>query len=152
MEAVPMRIYAYIAAALALIGAAIYVNQLQKKASRVDAAEARAEAAENQVTAERAARAHEQRIAKEASDGYQSDLKRLETERTAPDPVVRLCKRAAASVPTGGSAATGPDAAGATDHVEAAQTDIGPALMDYGIACEANALQLTRLQEWIRAR
>jgi Flp pilus assembly protein TadB len=147
-----MKLYIYAAAALALIGAALYVNQLQKKASRVDAAEARAEAAENQVTAERAARAHEQRIAKEASDGYQNDLKRLATERAVPAPVVRLCRSAPRPVPTEGGTATGLDAGGAADHVEAAQTDIGPALMDYGIACEANALQLTRLQGWIMDR
>lgn len=145
-----MKLYIYGAIALALIAAGLYLHNLQERASRVDAAEARAEAAENQITAERAARAHEQRIAKEASDGYQNDLRRLELERAAV-PVVRL-RKCPVAVPAGGSAASGSDAAG-TGHVgEEAAADIGAALIAYGIACEGNALQLTRLQEWVRAR
>jgi hypothetical protein len=149
-----VRLWLYVAALAALAGAGLYLHHLQEKASRVDAAEARAEAAENQITAERAARAHEQRIAKEASDGYQNDLRRLEFER-ASIPVVRL-RKCPASVSAGSAAAAGPDAAGAGRGGEEAAADLGPdigaALIDYGISCEANALQLTRLQEWVLAR
>jgi hypothetical protein len=41
-----MRLWLYVAALAALAGAGLYLHHLQEKASRVDAAEARAEAAE----------------------------------------------------------------------------------------------------------
>jgi hypothetical protein len=108
------------------------------------------------ITAERAAREHELKIAKEASDGYQADLKRLEAERVLePVPVVRLCRKPA-TVSASGPAAVGSDAASTPNDVEAAQTDIGPdigpALIEYGVQCEANMLQLDRLRQWVESR
>ncbi len=151
---IPVRFYLIGVAVLALAGLLWHDHHQTQRANR----EARrADTAESSLTTLRAAVAHERKIAKEASDGYQKDLAELQRERTGV-PVVRLCKPARAAVPAAAGAAGGPDAAGAgrvgeapaLDPVEG--PDIGAALIDYGIACEANALQLTRLQEWVRAR
>jgi hypothetical protein len=90
--------------------------------------------------------------ANEASNAYQGDLKRLESERSNV-PVVRLCKPARVSTP---GAPSGSDAE-APGHVgeEAAfhpGPDIGDQLLEYAIAAEANMLQLERLQGWVRNR
>jgi hypothetical protein len=46
-----VRLWLYVAALAALAGAGLYLHHLQEKASRVDAAEARAEAAESKAVA-----------------------------------------------------------------------------------------------------
>jgi hypothetical protein len=146
-------LYAAASAAVAIAGIIWYAHH---QGERADRAEARAASAEASMKVLAQARAHEQRIAKEASDGYQNDLRRLELER-ASIPVVRL-RKCPASVSAGSAAAERADAAGAGRVGEAAAgdtiegPDIGAALIDYGIACEANALQLTRLQSWVESR
>lgn len=151
-----MRLYIYAAIALALVSLGLYAKHQHLRADR---ATTRAQAAEASITALRAAHAHEQRIAKEASDGYQKDLARLSTERDKPLSV-RVCKPARSAVPAAAGATGGSDASAsgrergevAEDPRDGAGPDIGGALLEYGIACEATALQLTRLQEWVRAR
>lgn len=150
-----MRLYVYAAVTLAVIALGWYAKH---QGDRADAAIARAESAEASITALRAAHAHEQRIAKEASDGYQKDLARLAGERNR-KLSVRVCKPAAGAVPAAAAAAPGSDGSGAgreRGEVEEDrgrdERDIGAELLEYGIACEATGLQLTRLQEWVRAR
>ena len=150
-----MRIYVYLAVALAFLGLLAREHMQTQKLKAAVAREAqqkhRAEQAESQVLAEQKARQHEQTIAKAASDGYQAELTRI---RATPDlGPVRLCKRS--SVPQADSAAraaTGSHAEAAR-HVESAdEVDIGPAVNEFVEDCEANAAQLTSLQEWVRAR
>jgi hypothetical protein len=148
-----MKLYLYAAAALAVLALIAYEVRVHKKAARVDVAEAAVAQAHADMAALRAARDHELKIAKEASDGYQKDLARLERERDSV-PVVRL--RKCPPVPAAGTAASRPDAeaSGRVGETTAEDTgpDIGAALIEYGIACEANMLQLERLQEWVRSR
>jgi hypothetical protein len=135
-----MRLYLYAALAIALASGAFYVHHLQKKAARVEVAEAMVTNLQQSL-----------RKANAASQAYQADLTRLNGERAKPLSV-RLC-RSPVRTP---AAAAGPDAE-AQGHVgEAAAVDIGPdigeQLLEYGIDAEANALQLDRLQQWIRGR
>jgi hypothetical protein len=108
-------------------------------------------------TALRTAYDHERKIAKEASDAYQKDLADLRRARTDdPLPAV-VCKRPRASLPAASAAAPGSDAARPADDAgedawDRDERDIGPQLDDFATACEANLSQLTRLQEWVRAR
>ena len=146
-----------IGAAVAVAGVLTLAATVHWQYKRAEHWKGRAEVVEATLEAERAARAHEQRIAKEASDGYQAELKRIQADALQPAPVVRLCRRAHASVPeagaaTGSDAAAPPDDAGgdAGDHQEG--VDIGPDLMGFAAACEANAAQLQALQGWVRAR
>jgi hypothetical protein len=135
-------------AVVAIGGVLAHDHYVTKKlnATRVELRQANAN-----YTALRTAYDHERKIATEASHAYQTDLARLERERSnVPD--VRLCKRPASSVPATTAAAERPDAASPPDDGGEASPDIGPALLDYGIACEANQMQLMRLQEWVRAR
>jgi hypothetical protein len=134
------RLYIYLALAVAAGGAYWYVHALQVKAARVEAAEAMVTNLQQSL-----------RKANEASKAYQADLTRLSGERAKPLSV-RLC-RSPVRPP---AAAAGSDAE-AQGHVgEAAAVDIGPdigdQLLEYGIDAEANALQLDRLQQWIRGR
>jgi hypothetical protein len=99
------------------------------------------------------------RKANESSDDYQKRLHALEDQRLEPFPSVRLCKQPTSAARVSASAtASGSDAAATADIVKEAEghsepgPDIGPALLEYGLQCEANALQLDRLQEWIRHR
>ncbi len=147
-----VRLYLYAAVALALIGLGIYAKHQHDRAAKL---QARAESVEASITALRAAHAHEQRIAKEASNAYQKDLARLNAERSQPMSV-RLCKPARNSVPAPAAAPERTHAA-TTGHVgEETAPDIGPdigaELLEYGLACQANALQLDRLQQWVRSR
>lgn len=144
------RLYIYAAIALALAGLAWryhYVTKALASTKQELATAAATLAAERENT----------RKANEASKAYQSDLARLERER-ADVPVVRLCNKAP-SLPSS-RAPSRPDAASAGHVGEAAAADPGPSvgpdiggeLLDYGIACEANMLQLERLQQWVRDR
>lgn len=144
---IPVRFYLY-AAAAALIGYLLWrEHSLSRKltASRYEVS-----VLQETLTVEREARAHEQKIAKEASDGYQKELARI---RTADDlGPVRLCKRAQVPKAAPSAATPGPDAA-SPGHVEEPDAlDIGPALSDFVEDCEANAAQLNSLQSWILSR
>jgi hypothetical protein len=105
------------------------------------------------ITAERAAREHELKIAKDASDAYQKDLADLRAARSN-DPLPSVVCKRSRSVPATASTATGSDAAGTGNDAGANEEDrdIGPLLDDFATACEANLSQLTRLQEWVRSR
>lgn len=142
----PLRLYAYAAAALAIGALLLYANWQHRLYQHH---KARADTAQAAYEAEARARAHEQRIAKDASNAYQ---KRLNDITAAADlGPVRLCRRAAA-VPAATAAPAGSHAEAAR-HVEAEDApDIGPALNDFVEDCEANAAQLQSLQEWVRAR
>ena len=137
----PLKFYAYIGIAITALAAAGYVWHLKGKADRVDVLEATLKN-EREST----------RKANEASKQYQADLSKLQSERTKPLSV-RLCRPAPKP-----AAPRRPDDA-PTGHVGEAPAadivagpDIGDALLEYGIACEANMLQLDRLQKWVRAR
>lgn len=143
------RIYIALACA-AVLGLLLWHDH--HETSRANAAVAAQREALQALDAERAARAHSDQIAKDASNAYQADLSRLAAQSHEPLSV-RVCKPAHKDpLPAAGSAATGSDAASAPGDFEAAQTDIGPALIEYGLACEANGIQLDRLQEWVRKR
>lgn len=91
------------------------------------------------------------RKANEASTKYQGDLAALRAAR-ADDPLPAVvCKRA--RLPEARTA-TGPDAARPADDPteDVGDRDIGPQLDDFATACEANLIQLTRLQEWVMGR
>jgi hypothetical protein len=154
---IPLRLWLYGAAAVVLLAGLGYVKHLHGKAAERDAAVAQARAAERRYTDLQALHAVQIKKAEDASNAYQSDLQRLERERSQPVPVVRLC-RSPATVPAPRPAASGSDAAEAGHVGEApagdsgAGPDIGQALIEYGLACEANGLQLDRLQEWVRSR
>jgi hypothetical protein len=140
-----MKLYIYGAIALALGYLLWHERHLAHvvKAQKIEIAN---------MAALEAAHAHELKIAKDASDGYQADLKRLESERSSePAPVVRLC-RTPHAVPAESGTPAGSNPASAPNDVEAAQTDIGPALIEYGLQCEANMLQLDRLRQWVESR
>ncbi len=146
-----LKLYVYAGLAIAVLAGVWYVRHLQT--SR-DAYEARALSAEDSIVTLRTAYEHERKIAKEASDGYQADLARLNSERDNV-PVVRL-RKCPASMPASSSAAERPDAASPGHVSEAVEGDTGPdigaEILEYGIACEANALQLDRLIQWVKAR
>lgn len=95
------------------------------------------------------------RKANEASNRYQARIAELEKpEPTAtPFPAVRVCNSAPARVPEA-RAASGSDAAAAPDDAPADEgnRDIGPDLKAFALRCEANAIQLDELQNWIRNR
>jgi hypothetical protein len=139
-------------AVLAVIGGLITVQHLTVKKLR--AATARANQAEANYTALQEAQKHERKIAKEASDGYQAELRRIRSEPSI-GPVL-VCKRTRTTVPSTSGTTGRPDATVAgrveeapeVDHV----TDIGPELDAYGGDCEAVSAQLTSLQKWVRAR
>jgi hypothetical protein len=120
-------------------------------------ADARAEASQLHAdySALKAAYAHSTKIAKDASDGYQADLKRLEGERSQPLSV-RVCKPAKAAVPAQSGAASGSSPTSPPNNGGEVAPDIGPdigaELLEFGIQCEANALQLDRLIQWTKAR
>jgi hypothetical protein len=151
------KLIGYGLAALVVASLIAYEVRVHKKAAQRDIAVAELASATAQfkadVAALRAARDHELKIAKEASDGYQKDLARLERERDS-IPVVRL--RKCPPVSTAGTAASRPDAEASRRVGETTAEDTGPdigaALIEYGIACEANMLQLERLQDWVRSR
>lgn len=139
------RIYIFAAIALALAGSAYYVHHLR---TRNAALTAELDTARASLVAER----ENTRKANAASNLYQADLTRVSHERDNALHV-RLCHSPAVRT---GAAASGSDAA-PTGHVGEASAgdpgpDIGDALLEYGIACEANQLQLARLQEWVRGR
>jgi hypothetical protein len=145
-----MRLYLYAAAAMALLALFWHDRHVTK---RLESTKAALSVAEATITAER----ENTRKANEASNQYQASLRDLERER-ANVPVVRLCRppsavsaRPAAGRPDATAAGHVGEAA-AGDPVEAVGPDIGAELLAYGIDCEANALQLERLQGWIRNR
>lgn len=153
MEA-EVKLYLYAAAALAL-GALVWFARHEHQ--RANAATARAKVAEASIVTLRKAHDHERKIAQEASNAYQSDLRRLQSERDKPLSV-RVCKPAspARSVPAGSAAASGSSPTSPLDNGQETAGDIGPEigdqLLEFGLACEANALQLDRLIEWVHAR
>ena len=137
----PIKVYAYLAAALALAGGLWYVHHLQVKAARVDAAEAMVTNLQQSL-----------RKANAASQAYQADLTRLNAERSKPLSV-RLCRPVRAPAAPAGSDAAAPEHVGEAPAVDSvAGPDIGDQLLEYAIDAEANALQLERLQEWVRNR
>jgi hypothetical protein len=152
------RLAIYAIAALALIGGIWYVKRLHATAARVPVLERQVAQERANMAALQAARAHELKIAKDASDGYQKELQRLELERSN-TPVVRLCKPVRnPAVSASAGTASGPNAAEAGREPQPIAgdsepgPDIGAALIEYGLACEANGLQLDRLQEWVKSR
>lgn len=139
------------AVVVAIIGGLITVQHFTQK--KLNATRHELASANATIEAERKARAHELKIAKEASDGYQAELRRIRAEPAIGS--VRICP--ARRVPAATSAASGPDATGAGRFEEAVAgdsepVDVGPALDSYGTDCEATAAQLTALQGWVMAR
>jgi hypothetical protein len=153
-----IRLYAGIAAFLALSGFAFsahrYVHRLQLKAARVEVAERSLVEERRGRAADRAEYARQRKVNEDISNGYQADLRRLALERDKPLP--RLVCKSAPRLPASSGAAPGIDA-GPTEHVGQVPEvdtgrDVSDRLLEYGIAAEANQLQLLRLQEWVRIR
>jgi hypothetical protein len=144
---IPIRLYVYAAIGLAIAGL-IWHDRYQTK--RADRLAAELSTATETLLAER----ENVRKANAASQAYQTDLARLESERRKPLSV-RLCRSPA--VPATRTA-SGPDAAPTGNVGEAATgdsgaaPDIGDQLLNYAIDAEANMLQLERLQGWVRGR
>ena len=142
------RLYAYAAVFLVIGGVLWRLNYLSHKADRL-------EHANKYLVSSLKTERENTRKANEASQAYQSDLRRVESERSNV-PVVRLChgapKLPAAPAPGRPDAAPEGHVSGAAAEDPVAGPDIGAELLEYGIACEANALQLDRLQRWVRGR
>jgi hypothetical protein len=147
LKLIPIKVWIYAAIAAAFAFVLMREKWAVDKAKRLSAENTQLVAS---LDVERKARAHEQRIAKEASDDYQ---KRLAAIDASPDlGPVRLCKRPRVSPTPEAGTALGSHAE-ATGHVESEDApDIGPALSDFVEDCEANAAQLESLQSWVRAR
>lgn len=139
---IPLKLYGLIALAIAMASGLLYHRHVVKQRDRLQIALSAADAVISGLK-------HDAKIAKEASDAYQADLTRLSSERAKPLSV-RLCRSPA--VQAGSAAAERPGSASAGHVGEEASRDIGGELLEYGIACEANALQLDRLQQWVRSR
>ncbi len=144
LKLIPIRFYIYAAIAAAFAFVLLREKWAVDKAKRLSA--------ENtQLVATLSAERENTRKANEASQKYQADLAQLRTDRSNnPLPAV-VCKRARVSpAPT----TPGSDAARPADNPpeDAGDRDIGPQLDDFATACEANLIQLTRLQEWVRSR
>jgi hypothetical protein len=111
------------------------------------------------IEAERKARAHELKIAKEASDGYAQRLSELQAARAdTPTRSVRLCRSASPAVPATAGAALGTDAAGDAGHAgEAGQgveagPDIGAALYSLADEKDEELARCASLQKWVLSR
>ena len=93
---------------------------------------------------------HERKIATEASNAYQAELRRIrDTPAIGP---VRLCRSPTGYVPAPAATPVRPDgSAPGRVEVEVGE-DIGPALDRYGGDCEAVGAQLKGLQGWVKAR
>jgi hypothetical protein len=149
------RLIIYGIAFLAIAGVVWAGVHVWNKAQRLDQVEREYSDYRESVKKLQAEQQRQLKIAQEASHAYQTDLRRLESERHDV-PVVRLCKSKPQPVPAESGTSAGSDAA-TSGHVGGETPadigpDIGAELIEYGIACEANALQLERLQEWVRAR
>lgn len=132
---------------LAAIGGAVW----HVKSVTAERDEYRAQA--RQLTASLKAEQEDRRKADAKSAEFQKDLKDLRADRADnPLPAV-VCKRPRL-LPAASEAAPRPDGARPADDPpeDAGDRDIGPQLDEFATACEANLIQLTRLQEWVRGR
>jgi len=147
---------------VAIVGA-VLLGLLAWQTHRCKVAEKRATAAEVamaqaavQIAAEQAARAHEQEIARNASNQFQTTVTSLQAELAARPlkPVVIRVRDSAAVPEAHGSAgaAAGPDAAQPGRELETVEVDIAPGLTTYALDCQRNSAQLDALQRWVRAR
>lgn len=148
---IPFRLYLYAAAALALLGGLWYVHHLKQLADRVPALE-------KAVKAEKAGRAKdrtfyetERKQNEEITHAHLQDIRRLESERDKPLPRL-VCRTAprAESQPAGHPHAAPEEHVGSVSAPDSGR-DVSEQLLEYAIAAEANALQLDRLQEWVRS-
>ncbi len=152
------------ACALCVIGLIAVVNHwrldsARLKVERTERAIERKEHAD-QVSAleeRNAIEIENRRFADERSNRFQGRIRELEDQRTADGfGAIRVCRRPVFQVPTAtaGRTAGGSDAASLPDDAGAAEvsTDVGPAAELYGTRCEANAIKLDELQEWVRGR
>lgn len=150
-----IRVFAIVGSILVAI-IAIQTHRLKGETKGRIAAELQRDQATAQIEAEQQARAHEQRIAKEASDGFQSTVTALQNElasRPIGPVIVRVPVRA--SVPEAGSAArttSRPDAETEGRVVTEVEVDIAPGLTAYAMDCQFNSAQLDALQSWVRSR
>lgn len=134
-----LRLYAYLAVALAIVSGLVYIRHLQHRAALVAPLEATIKAERNNL-----------RKANESSERYAISLENLKAARSAtPVRTVRLC--APTSVPKAGTA-TGIDEAVQEGVPQVPGPDLGPDL--YQLADEADELRvrLEALQDWVKAR
>lgn len=138
---------------LALLAVVVWRNEVVTKklnAARVELAQANAT-----IEVERAALAHERKIAKEASDGFQRTVSSLQDElaaRPLKPVVIRVPVRPSVPATASTGAAPGSDAgAEGREHGEA-EIDITAELTAYSLDCQRNTSQLEALQGWVRAR
>ena len=146
------RIYIIAALALALAASIWWQDRTQKKlnATRVELSQKKAE-----IEVERAARAHEIKIAKEASDAFTSKVAALEADlanRPLKPVVIRVRDKPSVSAGAESGTASGPSTeTEGREHGET-EADITTELTDYSLDCQRNTSQLESLQSWVLAR
>lgn len=157
---IPIRFYLIAAGVLALAGLLWHDHYLgtRLKSSRAETATERQRADNNaaQVLAEKAARAHEQEIARNASQQFQSTVTNLQGELSARPigpVVIRLPNYPKLPAATGAAPApAGSDAEAAGRLDGTVEVDIAPALSDAWLDCQVNTAQLEALQGWVLKR
>lgn len=160
---IPIRLYAYAAAGLALAALIAFATIEHKRANaasaRAEAYEAKVVEVREQLIAEREAREHEKEIANAASNQFQQELAKARRAAVArPLEPVRVCltKRELPAAAAATLAAGGRDAAPGGDGPREAAEDPGPdlsaALTQFALDCASNEAQVRALQKWIRDR
>lgn len=150
-----IRVY-LIVAALALAAIAYQTYQRKQAERRAEVAEVRADQAEVQVEAEKVARAHEQEIARNASNEFHSHVQALEADLAArPLRPVVIRVPVSSGVPEASSAAraaSGADAEAQGRLNESIEIDLAPELTAYSLDCQKNTAQLEALISWTEMR
>jgi hypothetical protein len=155
-----IELAAYVVAALGVVLLLVVVATWKKQAESLPALRAELRQIQDDFAAYRTKADADLILARKVSNAYQSDLVAIRAAGAAtPTRVVRLCPKPAPAIPADAGAAPGLDEPGAQDGPGAARPDpwsragrdIGPELYGFADDCAANAAQLTRLQEWIRA-
>ncbi len=151
-----IRLYVILGALALLIGAGVYVVQLQKKAERLESSNATLTAT---LASERAARAHELKIATEASHDYESRLQALSVARAdTPVQSVRLCRSPTGWVPAPSPAPSGTGPGSDAGHAGEAGSDleagpdIGPALYALADEKDEELARCASLIKWVKSR
>lgn len=147
---------AAIVGAILLAMLAWQTHRATKATKALAASEAALAKSTAQIAAEQAARAHEQEIAKNASNEFQRTVTTLQDElaaRPLKPVVIRVPARSSLPQANGAAgAATGSDAEAEGRLDATVEVDIAAELTDYALDCQRNSAQLDALQGWVRAR
>ena len=153
---IPLRLWAYAAAALAIIAAIGWASHIRYRAGyeAAEAVMAQKVAAANAQT--RAAEERADKITRVKDSQWQEERNALQNRVTSllakPAAPIRLCKQSPSrSELPAVSGATGQPDANASNSGSTMQVgdDLGPKLVQYGGDCETYRAQLSALQAWI---